>query len=53
MLKKSVPVVSVSAQPPSAGDGNLIANEILLSLSPEQRGQMLSKLELVRLKLIK
>ncbi|MFZ0980143.1 MAG: Crp/Fnr family transcriptional regulator [Candidatus Acidiferrales bacterium] len=51
MPKKSIPVVSVSAQPVSDGDGNLIANEILLSLSPEQRGQMLSKLEMVRLKL--
>lgn len=51
MPKKSIPVVSLSAQPPSDGDGNLIGNEILLSLSPEQRGQMLSKLELVRLKL--
>ncbi len=49
MPKKVIRVPS--AQPRADGDGNLIGNEILLSLSPEQRGQMLSKLELVRLKL--
>jgi CRP-like cAMP-binding protein len=45
------PIRVLSAQQPADGDGNLIANEILLSLSPDQRSQMLSKLELVRLKL--
>jgi len=40
-----------SAEPPADGDGNSIANEILLNLSPKQRSQVLSKLELVRLKL--
>jgi hypothetical protein len=40
-----------SGEPPADGDGNSIANEILLSLSPGQRSQVLSKLELVRLKL--
>jgi CRP-like cAMP-binding protein len=45
------PVHVPSAPPRADGDGNLIGNEILLSLSPEPCGQMLSKLELVRLKL--
>jgi CRP-like cAMP-binding protein len=49
MAKKNVRVFS--AQAPTDGDGNSIANEILLSLSPDQRSQMLSKLEMVRLKL--
>ncbi|MGA7079764.1 MAG: Crp/Fnr family transcriptional regulator [Terriglobales bacterium] len=33
------------------GDGNVVSNKILLSLSPEEFNQVLSKLELVRLKL--
>jgi CRP-like cAMP-binding protein len=49
VAKKSIRVPS--AQAPADGDGNSIANEILLSLSPDQRSQVLSKLEMVRLKL--
>src|SRR6266436_9173866 len=36
---------------PSDGDGHAVANKILLSLPPKERDQVLSKLELVRLKL--
>lgn len=49
MAKKTIRLPS--PQSPADGDGNLIANEILLTLSPDQRSQILPKLELVRLKL--
>jgi CRP-like cAMP-binding protein len=50
MAKKS-PVRIPSAKHPTDGDGNAVHNEILLSLSQEECKQLLSHLELVRLKL--
>ncbi len=50
MVKK--PPISASVpKAPSDGDGHAVANKILLSLPPKERDQVLSKLELVRLKL--
>src|ERR1700730_18465013 len=50
MVKR--PSVSASVQKaPSDGDGHAVANKILLSLPRKERDQVLSKLELVRLKL--
>jgi CRP-like cAMP-binding protein len=49
MANKTVRVPA--AKLPTDGDGNSVANEILLSLAPDQRSQMLSKMERVRLKL--
>jgi CRP-like cAMP-binding protein len=50
MVKR--PSVSASAaKAPIDGDGKAIANKILLSLPRKERDQVLSKLELVRLKL--
>ena len=40
-----------SAKPPMDGDGNHIANSILLLLSSKECEEVLAKLELVRLKL--
>jgi CRP-like cAMP-binding protein len=40
-----------AGKPPNDGDGNSIANKILLSLSPKEFSQVLPKLEFVRLKL--
>jgi CRP-like cAMP-binding protein len=40
-----------AAKPPTDGDGNNIGSKILLSLPPKESSQVLSKLELVRLKL--
>jgi CRP-like cAMP-binding protein len=40
-----------AAKPPTDGDGKAISNKILLSLSRKECDQVLSKLELVRLKL--
>ena len=48
-MKKTVRVST--AKPPSDGDGNRVANEILLSLPKGQFEKVLAKLELVRLKL--
>jgi CRP-like cAMP-binding protein len=48
--KPSVPLLRAS-KPPADGDGNGIANKILLSLSRKECDQVLAKLELVRLKL--
>jgi CRP-like cAMP-binding protein len=45
-----VPVNSAPKPPPADGDGNHIHNEILLSLSGQDRESLLPKLELVRLK---
>jgi CRP-like cAMP-binding protein len=50
MAKKS-PIRVPSSKPPTDGDGNAVHNEILLSLSQEECKQLLSHLELVRLKL--
>ena len=50
MVKKPSIPLRVS-KPPTDGDGNGIANKILLSLSRKECDQVLSKLELVRLKL--
>jgi CRP-like cAMP-binding protein len=50
-MAKTSSVRVPSAKPPTDGDGNAVHNEILLSLSQTQRGQLLSHLELVRLKL--
>jgi CRP-like cAMP-binding protein len=49
MAKKTIRVPTGS--PPIDGDGNHIANEILLSLPPGERDRFLAKLEKVRLKL--
>src|SRR5260370_17246681 len=50
MVKR--PSVSASAaKAPIDGDGRAVANKILLSLPRKERDQVLSKLELVRLKL--
>lgn len=49
MAKKSVR--AFSARPPTDGDGNSVANEILLSLPEDESKHILSQLELVRLKL--
>src|SRR6202158_1123971 len=50
MVKR--PPISASAQKaPSDGDGHAVANKILLSLPRKEYDQVLSKLELVRLKL--
>lgn len=50
MVKKTFIPLRVS-KPPSDGDGKLIANTILLSLSRKESSQVLPKLEFVRLKL--
>jgi CRP-like cAMP-binding protein len=50
MMKKTAIPTRV-AKPPSDGDGKLIANKILLSLSRKECRQVLPKLEFVRLKL--
>jgi CRP-like cAMP-binding protein len=47
--KTAIPPRAVKSR--SDGDGNPIANKILLSLSPKERSQVLPKLEFVRLKL--
>src|SRR5271170_814304 len=39
------------AKDPSNGNGNVTTNKILLSLPPEQRSEVISRLEFVRLKL--
>jgi CRP-like cAMP-binding protein len=47
----SPPTPASAAKAPIDGDGKAIANKILLSLPRKERDQVLSKLELVRLKL--
>jgi CRP-like cAMP-binding protein len=48
--RTGVPVNPARKPPPADGDGNHIYNEILLSLSAQDRESLLPKLELVRLK---
>jgi len=50
MAKKTAPP-NRTVKPPADGDGNSIANRILLSLSREESCQILPRLEFVRLKL--
>src|SRR5258707_9424945 len=50
-MVKRPPISASVPKAPSDGDGHAVANKILLSLPPKERDQVLSKLELVRLKL--
>src|SRR6267378_1630580 len=50
-MVKGPPISASVPKAPSDGDGHAVANKILLSLPPKERDQVLSKLELVRLKL--
>src|SRR4030081_2501255 len=50
-MVKRPPISASVPKAPSDGDGHAVANKILLSLPRKERDQVLSKLELVRLKL--
>jgi CRP-like cAMP-binding protein len=50
-MAKRISVSSGIPKPPTDGDGNLLANRILLSLSSNQYSQILPRLEFVRLEL--
>jgi CRP-like cAMP-binding protein len=50
-MAKRISVPTRVVESPADGDGNSVANKVLLSLSPKERNQILPKLEFVRLKL--